>query len=261
VKHLQNTVLDWTATGAAVSGVFAVLFVFDVVQRVADRLGPDSQQQAAIKMACGINRAVRFTGAKFRVEGQEHVTPGKPHIIVSNHQSIFDISMAQEFLAPLTPRYISKHELRRGIPGVSYNLRRGGSACIDRKNPEQAHAEIERLSKRIAEEGFSVVIFPEGTRSKTGAMRPFREAGLRTMVLNAPGVPVLPVTTSGGSKLFRNQLRPITRDVELGFRIHPPMIPPHPSDHAAFSAFVKSCEDTIRRALPERDRDGRALHD
>lgn len=261
MKHLQKTVLDWTATGAAVGGVFAVLFIFDVVQRLADRIGPDSQQRAATKMAWGINRAVRFAGARFRVEGKENVTPGKPYIIVSNHQSLFDISMAQEFLAPLQPRYISKRELQRGIPGVSYNLRRGGSACIDRKNPEQAHAEIERLSKRIAEEGFSVVIFPEGTRSKTGAMRPFREAGLRTMVLNAPGVPVLPVTTSGGSKLFRNQLRPVTRDVELGFHIHPPVMPPHPSEKEAFSSFVKSCEETIRGALPEADRSGRALLD
>jgi 1-acyl-sn-glycerol-3-phosphate acyltransferase len=259
VSHLRETVHNWAATGATVGGVFAALFTYDVIQRLAFRFGIHAQQRAASHMAWAINRAARLAGTRFRFEGTEHVEPKRPYIIVSNHQSLLDISMASEFLAPLEPRYVSKVELGQGIPGVSYNLRRGGSALIDRKNPEQAHAAIERLSRRIVDEGFSVLIFPEGTRSRTGAMRPFREAGLRTLVLNAPGVPVLPVTTSGGSRLFRNQLKPILRDVELVFRVHPPMMPPDARDPEAFSAFVRVCEETIQSALPEVDKRGRAL--
>lgn len=259
MTRLRETVFDWAATGAAVGGVFTSLLVYDVVQRVAARVSPHAQQRASSGMARAINLSARLAGTQFHVTGTEHATAGQPYLIVSNHQSLLDISLISEFLWPLEPRYVSKRELARGIPGVSFNLRVGGSACIDRKNPEQAHAQIGELARRVRREGFSVVIFPEGTRSRTGAMRPFREAGLRTLVRNAPGVPVLPVTTSGGSRLFRSQLKPITRGVELSLTVHPPVMPPDPEDEAAFFAFVKACAATIESALPEADRKGRAL--
>lgn len=259
MNRLRETILDWAATGASVAGVFTSLITFEVIQRAAIRFGSHAQQRAATGMAWAINLSARLAGTRFRVEGLENVQPGRPYIIVSNHQSIFDISMTSQFLGKLEPRYVSKREIGKGVPGVSFNLRRGGSALIDRRNPEQAHAAIERLSRRILTEGFSVVIFPEGTRSRTGAMRPFREAGLRTLVLNAPGVPILLVTTSGGSRLFQHDLKPVTRNVEMVYRVHPPVYPPDPRDQDAFSAFVKDCAETIQRALPEADRQGEAL--
>ncbi|MEO5729136.1 MAG: lysophospholipid acyltransferase family protein, partial [Byssovorax sp.] len=198
---------------------------------------------------------------RHRVEGKEHLQPGRPYIIVANHQSLLDISMASDFLELLEPRYVSKRELAQGIPGVSFNLSRGGSACIDRKNPEQAITAIEDLGRRAQREGFSVVIFPEGTRSKTGAMRPFREAGLRALIRSAPGMEVLPVTSVGGSRLFRHNLKPITRNVELGFIVHPPVIAPDPADAEAFTAFVHRLEETIATGLPKRDSEGRAAED
>lgn len=259
MSRLRETILDWVATGASVGGVFASMITFEFIQRAAIRFGSHAQQRAASGMAWAINRSARLAGTRFRVEGIENVEPGRPYIIVSNHQSIFDISMTSEFLGKLEPRYVSKREIGKGVPGVSFNLREGGSALIDRRDPAQAHAAIEQLSRRILAEGFSVVIFPEGTRSRTGAMRPFRESGLRTLVQHAPGVPILPVTTSGGSRLFRNELKPVTRGVELVYRIHPPVFPPDPRDQEAFSAFVRSCAATIESALPEADRQGRAI--
>ena len=105
------------------------------------------------------------------------------------------------------------------------------------------------------------MIFPEGTRSKTGAMRPFRETGLRALVRSAPGMEILPVTSVGGSRLFRRDLKPITRNVELAFIVHPPVVAPDPEDAEAFTAFVRRLEATIASALPERDRQGRAAED
>lgn len=260
MSSLRDNLLDWSATAAAVGGVFTALGVYDVLMRVAMSTGGiHAQQRASQGMARAINRAAGLAGTRFRVAGLENAPFGRPYIIVSNHQSLLDISLITEYLGALEPRYVSKRELSRGIPGVSFNLRAAGSACIDRKDPEQAHAAIEQLARRITVEGFSVVIFPEGTRSATGAMRPFREAGLRTLVRNARGVPVLPVTTAGGSVLFRDQLKPIARGVTLSLTIHPPVSPPDPDDAEAFSAFVRSCAATIERALPEADREGRAL--
>ena len=144
---------------------------------------------------------------------------------------------------------------------MSFNLRRGGSACIDRRDPEQAIAAIEDIGRRAQREGFSVVIFPEGTRSKTEAMRPFREGGLRALCRSAPGMKVLPITSVGGSRLFRHDLKPITRNVELGFIIHPAVAAADPGDAEAFTAFVHELEATIASALPARDRAGRAAED
>lgn len=246
--------IDWLTTGIAVTGVFSALIVGDVAQRVAILFGPHAHQREVSRMARGINRATRLCGTTFRVEGLDHVDFARNYLIVSNHQSLLDITMTAEFLAPLEPRYISKLELARGVPGVSYNLQHGGSAVINRKDPAQAVTEINRLARRVRDEHWTVMIFPEGTRSKTGAMKPFRPTGLRTLIAQAPGVPILPVTTSGGSRLFKHQMRPVVRNVELVYRIHAALPPPDAGDPVAFAAFVKQLEQIIHEGLEPIDR-------
>lgn len=256
---VRGSVLDWLGTVKSVSGVFASLLVHDVLQRVAIRVSPELHQRAVSSMARWINHAATLTGSRFVVRGKENVAPHQNYIVVMNHQSLLDISMASDFLEELSPRYVSKVELARGIPGVSYNLKHGGSALIDRKQPGQAHAAIADIARRVRDERLSVVIFPEGTRSKTGAMKPFKPGGLHTLIAGAPGVPVLPVTSYGGSRIFKTGLAPVQRDVTLGFVIHAPMTPPDPSDEAAFATFVRDLEETIASALPPEDLRGEAL--
>jgi 1-acyl-sn-glycerol-3-phosphate acyltransferase len=201
-------------------------------------------------MARAINLASRLSGAKLVCEGLEHVDFTRNYLVVSNHQSLLDISQSSEYLAALAPRYVSKRELARGIPGVSYNLAHGGSACIDRRDPEQARAAIEELGRHVREDGWTAVIYPEGTRSRDGRMRPWKTGGLRTLVACAPGVPILPVTSSGGSRLFAHGMKPLVRGVTLSFKIHPPMPAPDPHDDAAFEEFVRRCQAIIEGALP-----------
>lgn len=247
-----ESVQDWVATGASVAGVVGSMVVFDVVQRFAWRVSPRAQQNAASQMAAAINASTRLAGATITIEGLERVDRSKNYIIVSNHQSMLDISFLSEHLKELHPRYVSKRELASGVPGVSYNLRRGGSALIDRKDPAQARAAIADLTRRIRDENLTAVIFPEGTRSKTGAMKPFRAGGLRELVKGAPGTPILPVTSYGGSRLFSKGLKPIVRGVRLGMVFHDPVAAPPADDDAAFDAFVRSLEETIGSVLPAR---------
>ena len=133
---------------------------------------------------------------------------------------------------------------------MSYNLANGGSACIDRRDPAQARAAIEELGRRVREDHWTVVIYPEGTRSRDGRMRAWKTGGLRTLIGCAPGVPILPVTSSGGSRLFEHEMKPLVRNVPLVFRVHPPMASPDAADDAAFEDFVRRLAAVIEGGLP-----------
>jgi 1-acyl-sn-glycerol-3-phosphate acyltransferase len=251
----KYSLTDWLATSVSVGGVLSTLAVYDVLQRVAIRFGDKTHQRVVSSMARNINRFASLS-APFRVIGEENIDRKGQYIFVSNHQSMFDISIISGVFWELAPRYVSKLDLAKGVPGVSYNLRHGGSALINRDDPGQAQEEISSLGRRAMEKGFSVVIFPEGTRSKTGRMRSFRETGLRSLIAAMPGVPIIPSTSSGGSRFFSKNLKPIIRrDTEVYYQFHAPIPATDPSDKQGFTAFVRQLEDTIRSGLPVQDQE------
>jgi 1-acyl-sn-glycerol-3-phosphate acyltransferase len=249
MEEKKTSLTDWAATGAAVSGVLGTMFVYDVLQRLASPFSDTFKQRVVSSMARNVNRFASIA-APFRVDGLAHVDLKGQYIIVVNHQSMFDISIISSVLWQQAPRYVAKSNLTRGVPGVSYNLRHGGSALIDRGNPGQAQEAISALGKRAMEHGFSVVIFPEGTRSKTGQMCSFRETGLRSLITAMPGVPVLPATSSGGSRFFSKNMKPIMRDCEVSLCFHQAIPAADPSDKEGFTAFVRQLEDIVRNGLP-----------
>ena len=102
-------------------------------------------------------------------------------IFVSNHQSTFDIPPIGWFFRKHSPKFVAKIELGRGIPSVSYNLKYGGAALINRKDPKQAITELVRFSKRIHEKKWGAIIFPEGTRSRDGSPKKFATNGLKVI--------------------------------------------------------------------------------
>jgi len=99
----------------------------------------------------------------------------KPLLVVANHQSMFDISMIVWYMRKISPHFISKIELGKGIPSISYNLRHGGSILIDRKNKRQSLPAIIGFGKRLQQNNETGVIFPEGTRSRDGKPKQFSE--------------------------------------------------------------------------------------
>jgi 1-acyl-sn-glycerol-3-phosphate acyltransferase len=135
-------------------------------------------------------------GVTVDVEGLENVDPRRSYVYMSNHQSVLDVG-ALALTIPTSWRFVAKRELT-WIPFFGWAIWLGGHVVIDRGRRAKAVASLRRAASRVRE-GTSVVIFPEGTRSETGAMRAFKSGGFH-LALEA-GVPILPVTISGSYQL------------------------------------------------------------
>jgi 1-acyl-sn-glycerol-3-phosphate acyltransferase len=171
----------------------------------------------------------RLCGTKIIIERSPEVRPRTGYAIVSNHQSLLDIVMIGGLLFTNFPKYVAKMELSRGIPSISLNLRWGGNALIDRKDRIQAFRAIKEMAARAQERGVSVVIFPEGTRSRDGRLKEFKRGGTAMMLAAADRLPVVPVTISGSWRLAEKSLFPVPFGCEVRIRFGDP-IERHPDD-------------------------------
>jgi 1-acyl-sn-glycerol-3-phosphate acyltransferase len=127
-------------------------------------------------------------GTPVRVEGLERIPRDQPVVYASNHSSMFDI-WALAATLPGSVRFVAKHELAR-IPLVGPAMVRAGHIMIDRPHPRRA-LEGYAQAGAVIRSGISAVVFPEGTRSRTGDLLPFKNApfGL-AIAAQAPVVPV-----------------------------------------------------------------------
>ncbi|OYU80945.1 MAG: 1-acyl-sn-glycerol-3-phosphate acyltransferase [Flavobacterium sp. BFFFF1] len=146
-----------------------------------------------------------------------------PIIFVANHQSLYDIICIIWYLRRFHPKFVSKAELGKGIPSVSYNLRHGGSVLIDRKDPKQAIPTIKGLSEYIEKFRRSAVIFPEGTRSKNGTPKEFAQSGLKILCKYAPSAYVVPITINNSWKIVKYGFFPLGLGNRLTFTVHEAM--------------------------------------
>lgn len=131
------------------------------------------------------------------VEGRENIEPGRSYIVVSNHQSQFDIPVIYGF-SGLDLCWVMKAELKR-VPLIAQGCRAIGHVFVDRSEPDQARAEINRLAQRL-QEGTGILFFAEGTRSRTGKLLPFKKGAFRVAIDRQ--LPVLPVTVIGTSDIL-----------------------------------------------------------
>jgi len=132
------------------------------------------------------------SGVKVAVDVAEQLEPGKPYIFAANHQSQFDIFVLQGFLG-INFRWLAKKELFR-VPIWGPAMRRAGYIPIDRSHGRQAIKSLGEAAQKIAA-GTSVIIFPEGTRSKDGKLHDFK-AGAMVLAIKS-GVPIVPVAIRG----------------------------------------------------------------
>jgi 1-acyl-sn-glycerol-3-phosphate acyltransferase len=164
-------------------------------------------------------------GCTVKFSGFEKIPDNKPIIIVSNHQSMYDIPAVVHGFRKYYPKFISKIELSKYIPSISHNLKYGQSALIDRKNRTQAVKEIFRLGRLIQENNYAACIFPEGTRSKTGMVRKFMPAGISTLLRAAPTAVIVPFVIDGHSQLMMKGYFPLQFGLKITYTVLDPVEP------------------------------------
>lgn len=140
----------------------------------------------------------RILFIRVKVTGLDKVNLKESYIIAANHQSVFDIFAIYGWL-PNIFKWIMKAELRK-IPLVGKACESAGHIFIDRTNPHSAKISLEKAEKQLIN-GVSVVIFPEGTRTKTGEMNKFKKGAFR--IATDLTLPILPVTIRGSFQRLR----------------------------------------------------------
>lgn len=187
-----------------------------------------------------------IAGTRYSFKNRDRIPKGVPLIIVANHQSMYDIVAIIWFMRRFHPKFVSKKELGKGIPSVSFNLRHGGSVLIDRKDPKQAVPVIKSLGQYIEKHSRSAVIFPEGTRSKNGKPKEFAQTGLKILCKSAPSAHVVPVTINNSWKMVRFGLFPVGLFNHLEFIVHEPLAVNSADFETIFEYTEKAVKSDIR---------------
>ncbi|HET6639529.1 MAG TPA: lysophospholipid acyltransferase family protein [Gemmatimonadota bacterium] len=150
-------------------------------------------------------------GIPLAVTGRERLEPGQTYVLMSNHQSVFDIfALFRSCDRPF--RMVAKRILF-WIPILGWSMWMCGFIPIDRSNRDSAIRSLDRAARKIRS-GVSVLVFPEGTRSRDGTLQPFKKGGFM-MALEA-GVPVVPVVVLGTDAIMeKGSLRVGRADVTV----------------------------------------------
>ena len=191
-------------------------------------------------------RCLHILGTRFTFNNPHHIEKNQPLIVVCNHQSMYDISPLSVFLRKYHPKFISKIELGKGIPSVSYNLRHGGSVLIDRKNPRQSLPAIMKFGEYIEKNNRTAVIFPEGTRSKDGHPKPFQTKGIEILLKKIPSALVVPISINNSWKTVRYGKFPMGLGTHITFTVHKPL---KVSTFANRQELIDSIETTIKKHI------------
>lgn len=201
-----------------------ILIVFHPIQWICHRfLGYQAHMRSVEILNLFLMRSLLILGNRVHFKNPHTIPTDKPCIIVANHQSMYDISPIVWHMRKHDPKFISKKELGKGIPSVSYNLRYGGAALIDRNDKEQAFKEILKLANSANKNNRSVAIFPEGTRSRDGSPKKFQQGGLKILLKKMPNATLVPISINNSWKTLRYGKFPLGIGNDLEFEVHQPI--------------------------------------
>ena len=222
------------------------LLLFHALQVVAYTFwGRKGQGRVANVLTLSLLRCLNLLGTRFSLINYQPLPTNRPILLIANHQSTYDIPPLHWFFRKNNPRYVSKIELRKGIPSISYNLRKGGSALINRGNTVQALDAITKFAKQVAQDNACAVVFPEGTRSRNGHPRRFQRKGLRTLIKYLPNALVVPVSINNSWQLSKYNYFPIPLGTRVSLTVHPSI----PIDALPLEELIDHLEATIHGGI------------
>jgi 1-acyl-sn-glycerol-3-phosphate acyltransferase len=217
---VNHRLIDWLITPVYIFLFILILVVFDPPQRIATCFSRRLHKWILDLMNICIVLNIRLTtGARYRVIGKPYLPDSRPVILVSNHQSMYDIPMMMWECRKREVGFIAKRELGRWIPSISLSLRRLGSVLIDRKDAAKAVSQIEDFGRMKAAQNQVAAVFPEGTRARDGVMKRFKTTGLKALIQTMPEAVIQPVAIRGNWSLLQNNFWPVPygTSIELKF--------------------------------------------
>jgi 1-acyl-sn-glycerol-3-phosphate acyltransferase len=205
---------------------FLWLIVFQPVQWICYRFfGYQAHKVSVDILNFFLTYSDLFLGSSVTFTNLHTLPADRSIIFVANHQSMYDIPALIWFLRKHHAKFISKIELTKGIPSISFNLKYGGGANIDRKDSKQAVSEIIKLGRRMKAHTWSTLIFPEGTRSKDGNVKTFQVGGIATLLKIVPDALVVPVAIENSWKVVQYGSYPLSFGEKLRWTVLDPIEP------------------------------------
>jgi len=203
---------------------FQLLLIFQPIQWLCYNLfGYNAHKKSVDILNFFLLGSLKILGTRISFKYESKIPKNFPLIFVSNHQSTYDVSPIIWNLREFHPKFVSKKELGKGIPSISYNLKKGGSVLIDRNGEKGVLDQIKKFGENIEKNKWSAVIFPEGTRSKDGNMKKFHHGGLNTLIHSIPSAYIIPLSINNSWKFGRKNYFPLPLGVEIKFFINKPI--------------------------------------
>ncbi len=202
---------------------FSILLIFHPLQWIGLKISRNSHQKVVDVMNWVLVKSLLILGVPVHFKNNYNLPKKQTIIFVSNHQSMFDIPPIIWYLKEHYPKFVSKIELGKGIPSISFNLRHGGACLINRKDKNQSVGALNDFAKRIHNNIWSAVIFPEGTRSRNGQPKSFSKGGLKTIINHNPNAYIVPLTVNNSWKIFKYGKFPLGVFSPLTLEVHKPI--------------------------------------
>ena len=185
------------------------------------QVDPVAVEEESTQMVRNIfEKLLKMAGVTVEVRGYENIPQDRPVLYVGNHRSYFDILVGYTTVPGLMG-FVAKKEMEK-IPCLAHWMRFINCLFLDRKNIKAGLATMNEGTK-LLKDGFSIAIFPEGTRSQDEDPHEFKEGSLRPAL--KAGVPVIPMAISGTADILENnrrfQVKPTTVHITFGQPIYP----------------------------------------
>ena len=238
--------LGYILSPFAISAFFVLLVIFHPIQWACNKLGGYAAHKKAVDVLnFFLEQTAYILLNRVVFINHQNLPLGRPVIFIANHQSLFDIPPMIWHLRKYHAKFISKAELTKGIPSISYNLRVGGGANIDRKDPRQSITELVKFGIRMKENKWGAMIFPEGTRSKDGKVKAFQSAGVAALLKKCPEALLVPVAIKDSWKMIRYGLYPMNTFTPMTWQVLEPVEP----GKTPVDELMQQMENSIRAVV------------